>query len=433
MSENPQIPGEDGQPLPFGLPADFDLAALMRILASPGPLNWEVAHQVAGFVALGAEDTTPMMTFGTTNVPTDSPIDPAVDAECRAMADLARQHVASTTGITEVLATSVFVLGRRAWADTHLDALRPVLEAFATPLQRTLESNPFPEGESPFGQELMPGLGSLAGMLPMMAPLLLGMQAGSMVGELAKHALGRYDLPLPTNDQPTIVFSEPNITAFADAWSLDARSVRLHVALFETVRVALRTVPWVQRRLSRLAIEYVSGYEIDAERMRSAFGEFDERLLGGGMLDPAQLDEEAFAGFEVDPQTLLGAMRSPRQVVTLRELQTLFAILEGFADTVCAQIGSGLIPEFTRVEEARRRHRLERGEADRFIEGLLGVELTRAQYELGEHFCTGVVERAGLEGLNRIWSSEQMLPTPAEIEAPGLWLARIDLPESNNT
>ena len=30
----------------------------------------------------------------------------------------------------------------------------------------------------------------------------------------------------------------------------------------------------------------------------------------------------------------------------------------------------------------------------------------------------------------RLWTREEMLPTPSEFTAPGLWLARIDLPES---
>ena len=38
-----------------------------------------------------------------------------------------------------------------------------------------------------------------------------------------------------------------------------------------------------------------------------------------------------------------------------------------------------------------------------------------------------MVERAGFESLERLWESADTLPTPAEIEAPGLWLARIDL------
>jgi uncharacterized protein (DUF2342 family) len=38
-----------------------------------------------------------------------------------------------------------------------------------------------------------------------------------------------------------------------------------------------------------------------------------------------------------------------------------------------------------------------------------------------------VVERAGTSGLERLWSSAEVLPTPNEVGAPGLWLARIEL------
>jgi len=41
----------------------------------------------------------------------------------------------------------------------------------------------------------------------------------------------------------------------------------------------------------------------------------------------------------------------------------------------------------------------------------------------------GVVERAGEAGLSRLWHSDRELPTPAEIDAPGLWLERIDIPQ----
>ena len=39
-----------------------------------------------------------------------------------------------------------------------------------------------------------------------------------------------------------------------------------------------------------------------------------------------------------------------------------------------------------------------------------------------------MVERAGPDGLARLWESDEMLPSPPEVDAPGLWLARIDLP-----
>jgi uncharacterized protein (DUF2342 family) len=66
----------------------------------------------------------------------------------------------------------------------------------------------------------------------------------------------------------------------------------------------------------------------------------------------------------------------------------------------------------------------------RFVGRLLGIELDATVYERGAAFVRGVLERAGDEGLARLWESAKDLPTPAEIDAPGLWLARIDLPES---
>jgi uncharacterized protein (DUF2342 family) len=52
-----------------------------------------------------------------------------------------------------------------------------------------------------------------------------------------------------------------------------------------------------------------------------------------------------------------------------------------------------------------------------------------AQYERGRSFVNGVVERAGEEGLARLWHSVRELPIPAEVDAPGLWLERIDIPD----
>ena len=73
--------------------------------------------------------------------------------------------------------------------------------------------------------------------------------------------------------------------------------------------------------------------------------------------------------------------------------------------------------------------RVDADTADRFVEKLLGVTVTQTQVDRGARFVAGVVERAGAEGLARLWKSAKELPTPAEVDAPGLWLARIDLPD----
>jgi uncharacterized protein (DUF2342 family) len=91
--------------------------------------------------------------------------------------------------------------------------------------------------------------------------------------------------------------------------------------------------------------------------------------------------------------------------------------------------GRGLIGSYGQLTEALQRRRVEASDGERFAGRLLGLELGRTQYERGAAFVRGVVERAGEEGLARLWVSERELPTPAELDAPGLWLARIDLPD----
>jgi putative hydrolase len=371
----------------------------MRMLQSPGPVNWEVATQLAHAVA--------------TEGRADRPTDPAAPAEFAELARAAQTHVAEATGLAATLATRVRVLGTTEWVDLHLVALRPVLEALADTLGRAFRSqlgadlDPMPAGS----------VDPLTGLLPLLAPVLLGVQAGSMIGFLAQHALGRYDLPLPTSDEPTLCFIARHVDDFETEWSLPRTDLRFYLAVHEVVHAAERSVPWVRERLLRLAIEYVSAYEMDADTLEARFGE----------IDPA--NPESLQALAAQPEELLGAMQSPRQREILTRLRSFTAVLEGYADTVLEEVGRRLIPTYDRIHEAVQRHRLERGEAGRFIESLLGLALDRDDYLRGSTFARGVIERAGLDGLNRLWAREALVPTPAELDAPGLWLARIDLPE----
>jgi putative hydrolase len=131
-----------------------------------------------------------------------------------------------------------------------------------------------------------------------------------------------------------------------------------------------------------------------------------------------------------DPETLLGAIQSPEQQQLLPQLEALVAVIVGYVDHVMDGIGGGLIGTYSMLTEALRRRRVEVAPSDRFVERLFGLELTQPQYDRGAAFVEGVAERAGDAGLGRLWESERTLPTPAEVDAPGLWLARIDLPEA---
>ncbi len=414
MADEPQA-GDESEPTnPFaalGLPFDLseiDLAEAMRILQSPGPLNWEIARQVADQVALedGAGDT----------------VDAATRTELVELARTVSGPVITETGLDDVLELPVEVVDRRTWVHQHLDGLRPVLETLASTMQAAMAADLDDADDEAVeaataGVLGMPmGAAGMQSMMGMLGPLLLGAQTGSMIGYLAQYALGRFDLPLPSGHDPTITFVAPNIDRFAAEWSIETRDVRCAVAIAETVRAAQRTRPWVRQRLQSIATEYVGSFELDPRAFDDAFGD----------VDPT--DADAMAELAQRPDVLLGALRSDAQRAILERNQQFTMVLEGHADLVTEHIGSHLLSDYPRIHEALRRHHVERGDAGRFVEGMLGVELDRSHYERGQAFCAGVVERAGMPGLNRLWTGPEFLPTPNELDAPGLWLARIDLP-----
>ena len=111
----------------------------------------------------------------------------------------------------------------------------------------------------------------------------------------------------------------------------------------------------------------------------------------------------------------------------LESLQRFVSVIEGYTDIVVEMLGERMITSHARIDEALKRHRLDRGEAAAFVDRLLGLELDRRHYDEGIAFSRGVVERGGIEQLNRLWTGLEMMPTPRRVRGPGLWLARIDL------
>src|SRR5688572_12904660 len=120
-------------PQPFGPFGGFDLSQMLRFLQSDGPVHWEVARQVARWVALEGQS------------------EPAVSAEDRArmgeVAAAAEQRVLAETG-EAAPSRSVALFGRAEWADQALQTLRPVLEKLAVSLQGDLPE-PGEEGDMP--------------------------------------------------------------------------------------------------------------------------------------------------------------------------------------------------------------------------------------------------------------------------------------------
>jgi putative hydrolase len=396
--------GPTGDPFE-GMPFLGDIA---RLLGQQGGGAWESARQLAISVASGGQS--------------EPNVDPVERMQIEQLARVADLRVADATGLSTSVsgrAVSVLPVNRTRWVMDTLDAYRPLVERLAEAL------GPNDEDDAGDDEPMEPGdplAGMFSGMLEMFQPMVLAMTAGSMVGHLARRTFGQYDLPIPRPatgahaDELLLVL--PNLDEFAAEWSLAAEDLRLWICVNEVAHHAVLAVPHVRARMDDLLLRYVSSFRNDPSALEDRVGQID-------LSDPNALAnlQEVIGS----PDVILGAITSPEQESLRPQLEALVATVEGVVDHVVDVVGGELIPGYSMLTEALRRRRVEAAEADRFVERLFGLELSQATYDRGSGFVAGVLERAGQEGLRRLWDGDEMLPTPPEVDAPGLWLARIDL------
>ncbi len=374
------------------------LRNLARLLTAQGPINWEVARQLAIWTATeGSSEPNP---------------DPLARIRTEELLRVADMHVAEATA----MATSrrgwlaLRCVTRADWASTTLESWRPVLLRLASalgpgvpPVPSAVEAN---------------AMDQLLGNLPqVIGPLVLGAQAGTMVGNLASRALGQYDVLVPAPKTDELLAVPDVVGGFAKDWDLPADDVRMYVCLRDVAVHTVLSRPSVDEAFQSHLLAYAGAFHIEMDTIEQRLGSFDPTDL---------LSLQQSLG---DPETLIGDIQSEEQRRLLVPFRALLAAISGYTDFVIDKVGRRLVGSYPLVSEAFRRRRLEDGPGQRVLGKLLGIELDQATIERGHAFVAGVLERAGEEGLARLWETPSGLPTPAEVEAPGLWLARTELPD----
>lgn len=390
-------PGESIDPF-AGLPLFGDLS---RALSGQGPLNWDAARQFAVLAASGGG------LLSGTGASTNANIDPAVRIKYTELAEIARLHVADVMQL-EVPTTEPSVATPEQWAQQTLEAYRPLFTDLATSLGAS-DDLPAEAASDPMAQ-MMAGLGK------MMAPAMMGMSVGSMVGNLARRAFGVYDLPIPRST-PALVLVPTNIDEFATEWEIGLDEMRLWVLAHELAGLTLLSIDHITAHLRSLVQRHVGAFRPDPSAMTDKLTSLDM-----DQSDPMAAMQQAFG----DPEVLLGAVRSPEQIALEPELDAAVAMTIGVIDWVVDAVSVRIIGgNALQIAEAVRRRRAEASPDEIFVERLLGIRLGAEQTARGKAFVQGVVDRAGENGLSPLFNDPSAVPTPNEIEAPGLWLARV--------
>jgi putative hydrolase len=393
-------PGKNSEQNPLsGMPLFGDLA---KLFSQQGPIGWDAARQLALSIATDGGE--------------EGNVDPLERIRLEQLARIAELHVGNATGLPTSFGgtgVSIVPVTRGQWATTTLESWRPLFERLASSL-----TPPAP----PTTPDPSDPLSFMAPLMAMMGPMMMGMTAGSMIGHLSRRSFGQYDLPVPRRAKDDLMVIPANFETFASEWSIPADDLRLWVCAQEIAMHSVLRIAHVRATVEEFLSAYAAGFEPDPNALEDRLGsmEFD-------MSDPSSMS--GMQSMFGDPELLLGAIQSQAQRDMLPKFEALIAAMVGYVDHIVDAVGSSLLSNTTMISEAVRRRRVEADDSDRFVERLFGLELTQATYDRGAAFVAGIVERAGSDGLVRLWESERTLPTPAELEAPGLWLARIELPD----
>ncbi|HSK23566.1 MAG TPA: zinc-dependent metalloprotease, partial [Egicoccus sp.] len=414
MADDPLRPGDEDPDDPFGESLPPELRAMFEQiggseglaamgaqlsqlfaggLGQSGPVDWNLASRVALQVAADGD-----------RGPT-----PEEETRARQALELAEHWLDDSPLPAPPDAGRLLVASRQTWVNAALTALRPLVEPVArasTDAMVSLAQEQLGElGEA--GPGAMPGLEGLpagfgdfianlggmdvGGMLRPAGAALMGLQAGQVVGQLARQLLGQYDLGIPTAPRSEAYAIAVNVHDEFDGWDLDPMEVAVVLALTEAAhRRLFHAVPWLEAHIQSLVARFASGTSIDAEHMRQLS---EELLAGVDPDDPDSLREamERASGLRMEPTA------DQRRI--LERLQAVVCLVGAWARHEAARVAGDRLPGRDRVEEVLRRRRATRGDGEELLAGLLGLDLKPDDETVGDAFVRTVEDALGPAGL----------------------------------
>ncbi|WP_069464399.1 zinc-dependent metalloprotease [Actinacidiphila rubida] len=311
--------------------------------------------------------------------------------------------------------TPVLIVDRPGWVKANVAGFREVLK----PLLGKMQAR-------------RPG-GAGGAVLGTVGGKVTGVEVGMLLSFLSSRVLGQYETFAPaTRELPAgpvkpapgssragrLLLVAPNIVHVERELDVDPHDFRLWVCLHEeTHRTQFSAVPWLRDHIEGEIQGFLGETDLDAstviERVREAVQSFSGT--------PSADDEPSDDG-----RSLVDLVQTPTQREILGRITAVMSLLEGHADFVMDGVGPEVVPSVGEIREKFTQRRASgAGRLDQALRRLLGLDAKLRQYRDGERFVRAVVERTGIDGFNRVWTSPNTLPTKAEIAKPADWIARV--------
>jgi putative hydrolase len=398
--DDPQDPKrrEPGQDNPFaglfaGDPAAIGAAfqQLGQLLSySGGPVNWDLARDVARQAVAGARDQS------------------VSEAQRRAVEEAVRLAELWLDPVTTIPAgtTGALAWSRAEWVEATLPVWRQLVEPVAG---RVVEAM----GEV-VPEEMKSMAGPLLGVMRQMGGAMFGAQVGQGLGTLASDVVGASDIGLPFGPEGKAVLLPANVTTFGEGLGIDEDQIRLYLALREVAHQRLFAhVPWLRGHLLGAVEAYARGIRVDVERLEQAIGQLDPT-------NPEGLQEALSSGMFEPEQT-------PEQRAALGRLETALALVEGWVDEVVNDAATAHLSSAAALRETLRRRRATGGPGEQTFATLVGLQLRPRRLRDAAALWRGLRDRRGIDGRDAVWSHPDLLPTADDLDDPAAYVDRAEL------
>lgn len=386
------------------------MSQLQQMFSAPtsgGPVNWDLARQVAqahltggrgmpgGIFGFGLPNLIGMPQAG--ELPEveekEAPVgDPPVGAaekaeliEALRLADLWLEPESELpSGLTVPTAWT-----RGEWLAATLDVWRKLCDPVAGRIVGAM-SELVPE-------EMRGQMGPMSAMVTSLGGALFGSQLGTALGSLAAEVLSASDIGLPLGPAGTAALVPANIKAYGDGLELPADQVRIYVALREAAHQRLFShVPWLRGHILTAVEAYAAGIRVDREAIEDAIGKFDPTNPGG-------MQEIALDGIFTPDD-------SPQQQAALARLETALALVEGWVCHVVDRAAGERLPDVVKLGEAFRRRRGAGGPAEQTFAALVGLELRPRKLREAAALWAALTEHRGIAGRDALWGHPDLMP-----------------------
>jgi len=321
-----------------------------------------------------------------------------VVAELRRGATDSEGHVRGYTRLEAGSATApIVVVDRPGWVQANADGFRTLMR--------------------PVVDKVIAKRGEPSAMASAVGSRLTGIEVGALLGYLSGRVLGQFDPFFEGESEAEaaagrLLLVAPNIVQTERELDVVPRDFRLWVCLHEeTHRAQFTAVPWMREHLLSEVKALIDATDLDpsalGEQLRQAVDRVLRATKGDGDL------------------SLLDLVQTPAQREIVDRVTATMSLLEGHADVVMDEVGPEVIPTVSTIRERFNARRKGGGTLDQMLRKLLGFDAKMRQYRDGAIFVRGVLDKVGMDGFNKVWTSPNTLPSKAEIGDPEAWVRRV--------